>query len=363
MLRAETCSAVNTNDATSSGFASLQIVTAACHGVLNTQFISPTPKPSWFDALNKDLDAAKVNAHEWIDNIAPKMTASIPGHIIDYATTYKALSDEIIDLLTKNPNAKGKDNPIVKQVFELIETLHDSIQPIINDIEATQTRLTEWGKKMQKSHDDLFTGASNIQAAQIDLQVHIEKMNNAIQGLKDKIQTENLIVAGGAATLAIGLTVAVVAVAFAVATAGAGAFVVAGIAGLAAIGGGITWGVMQGEVNKRFAEIADDQKNIADDQRQLIALQSLSLSASMAVTSIATATRALSDVKVLWAFFQDELKGTMKKLGSTDVELSAVVNKALVKAAQREWDEAVAFAKKLVGAPVTVEVQSIPMAA
>jgi hypothetical protein len=363
MLRAETCAAVNTNDATSSGFASLQIVTGACHGVLNTQFIAPTPKPVWFDALNKDLDGAKKLAHRWIDDIAPSMTASIPGHVIDYATTYKALSDEIIDLLTKNPNAKGKDNPIVKQVFELIETLHDSIQPIIDDIEATQRSLTEWGKEMQKSHDDLFTGAANIQSAQIDLQVHIEKMNSAIAGIKDKIQTENIIVAGGAATLAIGLTVAVAAVAFAVATGGAGLFVVAGIAGLAAIGGGVTWGVMQAEINNKFAEIAEDQKKIADDQRQLVALQGLSLSASMAVTSIATATRALSDVKVLWTFFKDELAGTMAKLNNTNVELSAVVNKALVRAAQREWDEAVTFAKQLVGAPVTVEVRSIPMAA
>ena len=362
MLSSETASAVNTNDATSTGFASLQIVTAACHGVLNTQFIPPSPKPNWYDSLSRDLDGAKVLAHDWIDNISPKMTASIPSHVIDYATTYQALTDEIIDLLTKNPTAKGKDNPIVKQVFELIEALHDSIEPIIMDIDATQTRLTEWGKKMQQAHDDLFKGAANIQAAQIDLQAHIEKMNNAIKGLKDKIQTDNLIVAGGAATLAIGLTVAVVAVALAPVTAGA-SLVVAGIAGLAAIGGGVTWGVMQHEIDKQFSEIAEDQKQIEADKRQLIALQGLSLSASAAVTSIATATRALSDVKVLWAFFQDELMGTMKKLGDANVELSAVVNKALVKAAQNEWHKAVGFAEQLVGKPVKVEVKSMSIAA
>lgn len=362
MLSAETSSAVNTNDATSTGFAALQIVTASCHGVLNTQFIAPDPKPKWFDALNGDLNGAKALAHDWIDNIAPKMTASIPGHVIDYATTYKALTDEIVDLLTKNPKAKGKDDPVVKQVFELIEGLHDAIKPIVADIEATQTRLKEWGNKMQVAHDKLYTGAANIQAAQIDLQTEIEAMNNAIKGLKDKIQTENLIVAGGAATLAIGLTVAVVAIALAPVTAGA-SLVVAGVAGLAAVGGGVTWGVMQGEINKQFAQIAEDQKKIAANNRQLIALQGLSLSASTALTSIATATRALSDVKVLWTFFQDELTGTMKKLESTNVDLSAVVNKAYVKAAQIEWDKAVEFAEQLVGKPVKVEVRPMPMAA
>jgi len=156
--------------------------------------------------------------------------------------------------------------------------------------------------------------------------------------------------------------VAVVAVALAPATGGA-SLVVAGIAGLAAIGGGVTWGVMQNEINKKFSEIAEDQKKIEADKRQLIALQGLSLSASAAVTSIATATRALSDVKVLWTFFQDELKGTMNKLESTNVEASAIINKVRVKAAQKEWDKAVEFAEQLVGKPVQVEVRQMPMAA
>lgn len=362
MLSAETASAVNTNDATSSGFVSLQIVTAACHGVLNTQFIAPSPKPKWFDSLNKDLDGAKVLAHDWIDNISPKMTAGIPSHVIDYGTTYSALTDEIIDLLTKNPTAKGKDNPIVIQVFQLIEELHNAIEPIIADIKATEKRLVEWGQKMQQSHDALFTGAANIQEAQIELATHIEKMNNAIKGLKDKIHTENLLIAGGAATLAIGLTVAVFAVALAPATGGL-SLIVGGVAVLAAIGGGVTWGVMQGEINKQFAEIGEDQKQIAADQRQLVALQGLSLSAGSAITSIATATRALSDVRVMWTVFQNELQGTMDKLSSTNVELSAIVNKALVKAAQKEWSLAVDFAQQLVGKAVKVEVRPMSIAA
>jgi len=52
-----TAAATNTNSSTASGFASLQIVTASCHGVLNTQFIAPSPKPSWFDDLNAKLES------------------------------------------------------------------------------------------------------------------------------------------------------------------------------------------------------------------------------------------------------------------------------------------------------------------
>ena len=78
-ISTNTAAATNTNSSTASGFASLQIVTASCHGVLNTQFIPPSPKPSWFDDLNAKLDAAKVLANQWIDDIAPKLTASVPA--------------------------------------------------------------------------------------------------------------------------------------------------------------------------------------------------------------------------------------------------------------------------------------------
>ena len=33
------------------GVAALNIVTGACHAILNTVFIAPTPKPGWFDSL------------------------------------------------------------------------------------------------------------------------------------------------------------------------------------------------------------------------------------------------------------------------------------------------------------------------
>jgi hypothetical protein len=196
--------ATDTNSNTASGFASLQIVTSPSHDVLNTQFIAPSPKPSWFDDLNAKLDAAKVLANRWIDDIAPQLTASVPSHVIDYGTTYAALTDQIIDLLNKNPNAKGKDDPVVQQVFALISALHDEVETIITDVIGTQEQLKTWGDAMQKAHDDLFAGAANIQSLQIDLQADIGKMNSAIQGLQAQIDAENKAIVAGALAIGVG---------------------------------------------------------------------------------------------------------------------------------------------------------------
>jgi len=129
----------------------------------------------------------------------------------------------------------------------------------------------------------------------------------------------------------------VVGIALAPVTGGA-SLIVSGIGGAAIIGGAVTWGVMQAKINSQFSEIAEDQKHISDDKRQLVALQGLSLAANSAISSIATATSALSDVKVMWTMFQNDLQGTMDKLEKADENLSAIVNKAYVIAAQKEWN-------------------------
>lgn len=352
----------DTNNKTATGFASLQIVTTSCHGVLNTQFIAPSPKPSWFDDLSGKLDAAKVLSNQWIDNIAPQMTASIPGHVIDYGTTYAALTDQIVALAKANPNAKGKDNPIVQQVLELVQALHDSVDTIITDVVATQAQLKTWGDNMQIAHDNLFTGAANIQSLQTTLQADVDKMNNAIKGLREMIDGENKAIAAGAAAIGIGLLALIAGIALAPETGGA-SLIIAGIGGAAVIGGAVDWGVMQAKINSQFDDIAKDQAELADDQRQLVALQGLSLAAGSAITSIATATSALSDVKVMWSLFQSELQGTMDKLNQTSDTLSMIVNEAYVLAAQNEWNLAMQFAQQLVGSKLEVQAKTLPMAA
>lgn len=354
--------AASTNDATASGFAALQLVTAACHGILNTIFTPPSPKPDWFDDLNKELDNAKTLAKQWIDDLAPQMTASIPTHVIDYGTTYSAISEQIIDLIDKNPTAKGKDNPVVQQVFDLISALEQELTGIIGDVGDTQAQLKKWGDDMQAAHDALYNGAANIQSAMVDLQKDIDKMNSAIQGLKDQIAGEQKAIAGAAAAIGIGLFALAAGIALAFVTAGAGV-VVAGVGIAAIIGGSVTWGVMQDKINKQFDEIADDQKKLDQDSRQMVALQGLSLSANTAVSATATATAALSDVKVMWGVFQGELQGTLDKLEKTDEDLSAIVNKAFVIAAQKEWDLATQFAQQLVGMQVPVESKTLPIGA
>lgn len=343
------------------GFLSMQIVTASCHSVLNTQFVPFTPKPKWFDDLNNKLDAAKQVAGVWINDLAPKITSAIPRHIINYATTYEAMTNQILMLIDKDPTAKGKDNPTVRQTFALIDALSSEVGKIIADVIAMEEKLRTWGKDMQKAHDELSSGTTNIQNLEIELQSDIEKMNSAIGNLRSQIDGENKAIAISAGAIGVGLFIAVIGIAFAPVTAGQSLWLT-GAAGAVVIGGAVTWGVMQSKINSQFDDIAKNQQKIADDKRQIVALKGLEMASSSAIASMANGLQALSDVRTQWQVFAGELDGVKGKLDSANEELYAIVNKAYVQGAQKEWNLALDFAQKLVDiSKPKVESKTLPM--
>lgn len=343
------------------GFLSMQVVTASSHSVLNTQFVPFTPKPKWFDDLNAKLDAAKVVAGVWINDLAPKLTASIPNHIIDYATTYDAMTTQILALVAKDPMAKGKDNPTVQQTFALIDALSTEVGKIIKDVVAMEDKLKNWGKDMQKAHDDLSSGTTNIQNLEIELQGDIDKMNNAITNLRTQIDGENKAIAISAGAIGVGVFIGVIGIALAPVTAGQSLWLT-GAAGLVVVGGAVTWGIMQSKINGQFDEISKNQQKIADEKRQIVALKGLEMSSGSAITSMANGLQALSDVRTQWQVFAGELQGVKNKLDSADEELYAIVNKGYVEAAQKEWHLALDFAQQLIGLVTPhVESKTLPM--
>lgn len=354
--------ATDINDNSSQSFTAMQIVTASCHAVLNTQFIAPDPKPEWFDELNAELDAAKALATEWVDDLAPEMTAGIPSQVINYGTTYDALTQSIIEIADAHPTASGKDDTYVQEVFQLVDALHTELEKLIAQVGDMQDRLTDWGDRMQKAHDALQSGSASIQSAETDLQADINKMNNAIATLNATIKQQNEAIAVAAIGVGVGIFAMIAGVALAPVTGGY-SLIATAVGAVTVVGGAVTWGVMQSKINDEFDEIAEDQKRLDADQRQIVALQGLSAAANSAVSSTALATQALSDVKTMWQAFKNDLKGVLDKLDDADESLMLIVNESFIKAAQTQWNLAVEYANDLTKMNMPVEAKTLDMAA
>ena len=349
---------------TATGVTSIVIITNACHSILNTSMTLPKgmTKPDWFDPLVGHLDAAKTLATEWINDLAPDLTALLPQKVITYDTQYKAITNQIIKIADANPLAKGAEDPHVKNVFVLIDALKSEVGTIHDDILAEDSKLVDWGTRMQKAHDNLAGGVSSIQAAEAGLAADIGKINADISRLQALIEGENKAIAAAAIAVGVGVFVAVIGVALMCVP---GAQVVGGIVacigGAAVIGGAVTWGIMQAKINKQYDDIADDQKKKKIDNQQLIALKGLELATNQTVSSIDRATSALSDVRAMWKLFGGELQGVIDQLNMADTGLALIVNEAFVNGAAEEWGFAAELAQQLLAPPASAGAVTLPM--
>ncbi|WP_095601954.1 HBL/NHE enterotoxin family protein [Pseudomonas sp. PIC25] len=341
-----------------------QLITFACHAVVNTVFVAPSPKPDWFDGLNSELTAAQALAQQWIDTYGPQVTKTIPLQVINFGSDFTAATNAILQIAKDNPNAQGADNPAVVEIKTIIQqTLLPPIQAVIDQMTQVSQSLKTWGDQMQTAHNNLVDGSTNIQQAEISLQGDISKMNNAIQSLKTEIDGENKAIAASAAAIGIGIFALVVGIALAPETGGTSLLIGGGIGAAGIIGGGVTWGIMQHRINEQFDEIAKDQQELADDQRQLVALQGLQMASNSAVSSIEMATQSLSKLQTQWGTFQGELQGVLTDLDSAENALSTIVQSVFTSAAQTEWAQAITTANNLVNAQIEIQSQTLPMSA
>jgi len=325
-------------------------------------FVAPSPKPDWFDDLNSELVVAQKLAQQWIDTLGPQVTSTIPLQVINFGSDFLAATNAIISIANANPTAQGADNPYVMEIRMIIEqTLLPPLQAVLAQMDDTSTMLATWGNAMQQAHNDLASGSTNIQAAEIDLQNDITKMNTAISSLQSEIDAENKAIAASAAAIGIGIFALVVGIALAPETGGASLLIGGGIGAAGIIGGGVTWGVMQSRINSQFDEIAKDQQELADDQRQLVALQGLQMASSNAVSSIEMATQSLSKLQTQWSTFDGEIKNVIDQLNQADQAISVIVQSVFTSAAQTEWKAAMDTANSLVNAKIEIQTQTLPM--
>ncbi len=358
---------LKTTAATANGVSAINIITAACHAIQNTHLNplqawekDPSKKPDWFDPIVKHLDEAKTLATQWTEDIGPAITSKLPAKIVTYGSTYSAVTAKIVEIADANPTARGADDPNVKNVFELISALKTEVGSIHDDLMAEDETMKKWGADMQTAFDNLSSGVGDIQAAEADLQADIGKMNSAIEGLRAKIKGENQAIAAAGIAIGVGLLALVAGIALAPVT-GGGSLVVAAIGGAAVIGGAVTWGIMQHRIDEQYDEIADDQKEIEEDQRQLVALKGLEMGTQQAVDALATATSALSNVRALWLLLAGELEGVIDQLNLANKDLALIVNEAFVQGAAKEWDAATDLAKTLLNTPMKIESKELPM--
>jgi len=348
------------------GFLALQVVTANCHGVLNTVLTSPTqPPPSWFAGLYANLQTAQTDAGNWVQNLAPQMTSNIPNVIMNTSSLFQAGAQQIASLLSQAGQPGSSEQDLLNQAIQVVQALQQQVQANKATIDGMSTQLTEFSSQLQTDHDALESGTTSIQSALSADQTDIANMNANITNLQASIRYANQQLMASEISTSVGIFILVTGLALTVGTLGtgsmAGALVMgAGVATLA--GGAAGWGVWESQIKNDYDQIAADQSEINADNQQIVALSALAASVDNAVTCISDASQSVSEVMTLWDTFDDLCADVLNDLGNEQADITKIGwDKLWLASAQNNWIDLQNFAQQLLNTGVTVDSKSLSL--
>jgi len=341
-----------------SGVLALKNITASCHAIRNTVIVEPSSKPDWFASLNTNLSSAKTFSAEWINTIAPRLTATIPMCVIDYNDTYSVVSEKIRVILQRYAGTASPSDSDLNEIRDMVKVLMDKVGEVQNDVTKCTATLNSWGDNMQGAHNDLVTGTTSIQAAIASTNADIKSFNDAITRLNSDINRYSDWVTGSAITTLVGAV-----------TIGIGAAVcfVNPLAGKITIGVGIAitatgaslWGIKQNDIENSYKLISQNHAKISASNQLLGSLKGLSVSTNGAVSAISAATSNLSEFKVMWTSFGltlDQLYTALSKgksgvsTGTIDTDIGVAANK---------WSRLHDYAEQLIGAAASTDAKIV----
>lgn len=343
-------------------FASVRQITEGCTAIRNTRFQAPATKPAWFDSLNGKLDALKHFANTWLDDYAIAITSTIPTSIMTFVPVYDASAKVLRDIIQRSPDELSHSDAVLAR--EVIARMVANVHTISTKVEyyakvdgqmVASGKLIDWQKNMRAARDALDKGSDSIQNARTDLQKDIAEYKEKITTLKAEIEQYNKMVALGAGLVGGGIFVGVVGLGFCFAFPWVGGVLIAVGAGMV-IGGGVTWGVMQKKINKANRDIVDYTAKIAEGNKTILALDSLSTAAHTCLDSADSAIQNMTDFAATWATFGSSLRATMAALEKGGKEAYGALLAMDLDEAQENWDDVKDYAKKLQSVPSEIKV-------
>ena len=122
------------------------------------------------------------------------------------------------------------------------------------------------------------------------------------------------------------------------------------------VGGGVTWGEMQNKINKANGKIGELTSKIKDDQKTILALNTLSAAASTCLASADSAISNLADFAVTWVTFGDSLRAILSALDEGSEAASGALLGMNLDEAREDWADTKDYAKQLLEVPGEIKV-------
>lgn len=348
----------------SNAFSSIKNITASCFAIQKTILNELTPKPDWYDGLNRKFSNVKELAVTWLNDYAVAVTSTIPSSVITYAPLFGSYSDYIINIIGDKREELTPSE--IQLISNVLEKMIDKVELISKDVYAyahvnpntkkSEGILIDWQKQMLDASSELASGNETVQKAISDLSDEVNALNDDVKALRADIAYYNKLVATGAGMVGGGAFLATVGGALCL-----GFPIVGGIClflGIgSAIAGASVWGVYQKKINEANAKIRQNLSKINSDEKALTAISLLAGSCASVTEYAQIAAKNVSDFSTSWVTFGNTLKMTLAGLSSTEksTKESALDTLLELNATKASWEKTTDYAEQLLSAPLEVK--------
>jgi hypothetical protein len=332
------------------------IVTAYAHAMLNVQ-LNPIPgldsQPDWFDTMQTNLATAKTHADSWVEDLGPRLFATIPQSIINYNNTFLNATNDILGIIKDaggNPTEAQKNS-----IIELLQATLARLDQQKSTITTAQSDLVTFSENIQTDHDNLLDGNNGAIEALHEDQDKVIEIQGKINKLNQQLAKDKQLATVAEIGIGVGIFLAVAGFALAVATGGAAAPLVVGAVGViatgAAIAGTVVW---NDDITQDLKDINDAQNELDAEQAQVSALQTIISTVEGLVTLNESAQTALSQILDMYETLSQKMTSVISDLEQAQAdEVGGILQKLDIESAQTAWGQLEQFAEKVEALSIT----------
>lgn|GEM_PF-1009583 len=341
-------------------------LSVSCQGIMETHL--QTVASPWYNDLNGELQQAQALASEWRTRFASELQIDELTCVIHCGQAFASQRAIITSLF----NATTGDFPVVKaQLVAALTRLQGSTQMIVTTTAGYASQLRDWGQRLHGVQTGMGRTVAQIQAQAGDLQAQITAINTIIATMTAEVIRDRQAIADAQSQSSRGIVETIFGVLFAPFTGGL-SLILAGIGVASIVEAQSKVKALESTIKSYQDRIVASQQNLAQDQAQLVTLNGLLVSGSIALSDVQVSSQMLDQVRTSWDAFFQEMNGIVGKISNAQNASVWVVEKAWFNAACNEWDTIVTGTQGIIGATITTNtvmcaycdvpvVQSVPV--
>ncbi len=322
------------------------MLNASCQGLVEG-YIEPVENP-WYEVVFSQLHAARRHVREWRNSGTLYFDRTILESSARCGERFVAQADEIaggFDSLIRRHDPVLRDH-----LVGLLKELRAQVRNIDGEMAEYYETLTVWGVKMQGAHQNMADTVRDIQSEQTRIRGEIEAINITIDAIREKVKNCNDRIARLRSQNEKYRKMYLLYLILAPFTAGATLVLIAmGTASIAEAEEEVR--ELSREIEKDGLAIAEQQRKLDADSRELAALGGLTLSTRSILNDLERVSGSVLDLRTLWSYYMGDMDDIIAKLTAAAESDSYLAGKVWFMSALNEWKYVVGSIAEIERAP------------